>query len=60
MAGGAGKGGSGHSNAALNSDEDIMNRLRRNFKSWAGGRHQNRRSNVVINYDKSPKPKNKG
>jgi hypothetical protein len=50
---GASKGGKGASsgpNAALNDDEDLMNRRRVLWKQWKATKMPNR----VIDYDKSP------
>ena len=55
--GGSGKpGGSGHASpAAINDDEDLMNKMSRrgkNFRTWAA----KRKRAGVINYDRSPAP----
>lgn len=58
MAGGGKGGGSGHAtNADLQSDEDRMNRMGKNFKSWAELRKKRKLGGqVVINYSNSPEP----
>ncbi len=43
-----------HMNPALQDDEDLMSRLRRNFRSWAVKRGSNPKP--FMSYDKSPKP----
>lgn len=62
MAGGGGKGGGGQAtNAALQSDEDIMNRMYRRgyFRAWAKAERMVKRDKVFVNYDKSPAPPKK-
>jgi hypothetical protein len=64
MAGkGGGKGGSSGqaSNADLQDDEDVMNRMWRgkHFRDWAKMRRGTARPGMPINYDKSPMPPKK-
>ena len=60
MAGG-GKSGGAATNAALQSDEDIMNRIYRRgyFREWASKERTQKRDKVFVNYEKSPAPPKK-
>jgi hypothetical protein len=46
------------SNAALDDDEDLMNRRRVNFEKWKGARKKKRESHPshLIDYVNSPSP----
>lgn len=64
MAGATGKTGSsggGASNAALQDDEDTLNRKWRgkHFRDWAATRKSKRQHGSLIVYDKSPAPPKK-
>ena len=60
---GGGKGGSTGqaSNADLQDDEDVMNRMWRgkHFREWAKKKKDMARSGMPIHYDKSPVPPKK-